>query len=124
METLPQKQVLWISRHTMTTAQREDLERIMGGAVCLTTWLDTVTDMEALRPLVEQVDAIAAVLPAEKMSQLLELAESRPVLQAVSERRPTGQWTVLPDGRREPEFAFVHREWRQVLEIWVRTRVL
>ncbi len=124
METLQKKRVLWISRHTMTTTQREDLERIMGGAVRLTAWPDTVNDMEALRPLVQQADAIAAVLPAEKLSQLLELAGNRPVLQAVSDRRPTGRWTVLPDGRREPEFAFVHREWRQVLEIRVRTRAL
>lgn len=124
MEPHSKKQVLWISRHTMTTAQREDLERIMGGAVNLTVWPDTVKDMEALRPLVQQADAIAAVLPAEKLSQLLEVAESRPVLQAVSDRRPTGQWIVLPDGHREPEFAFVHREWRQVLEIRVRTQAL
>lgn len=27
MESLPKKQMLWISRHTMTTAQREDLEQ-------------------------------------------------------------------------------------------------
>ena len=38
------KRVLWISRHTMTAAQRADLERVMGGAVELTPWTDTVED--------------------------------------------------------------------------------
>ena len=118
------KQVLWISRHTMTEAQKADLERVMGGAVHLTVWPDTVEDVEALRPLVLRSDAVAAVLPPEKLAQLLELAGGRPVLQSVSARRPTGRWIVLPDGRREQEFAFVHQAWKQVLEIRIRTRPL
>ena len=81
MEKTQEKRVLWSSRHTMTNAQKTDLERIKGGTVRLTTWLDTVTNMETLRPLIEQADAIAAVLPAEKLAELLKLAGSRPVLQ-------------------------------------------
>lgn len=124
MERIPEKRVLWISRHTMTNTQKADLERIMGGAVRLTAWADTVTDVEALRPVVEQADAVAAVLPAEKLAQLLTVAGNRPVLQAVSARCPTGQWTTLPDGRREQEFAFVHQGWQQILDIRIQTKAL
>ena len=124
MKNIREKQVLWISRHTMTEAQKADLERVMGGTVCLTVWPDTVEDVEALRPLVLRSDAVAAVLPPEKLAQLLELAGDRPVLRSVSARRPTGRWIVLPDGRREQEFAFDHQAWQQVLEIRVRTRPL
>ena len=118
------KQVLWISRHTMTEAQKADLERVLGGVVCLTVWPDTVEDVEALRPLVLRSDAVAAVLPPEKLAQLLELAGGRPVLRSVSVRRPTGRWIVLPDGHREQEFAFDHQAWQQILEIRIRTKPL
>lgn len=124
MEKTQEKQVLWISRHIMTNAQKTDLERIMGGTVRLTTWPDTVTNMETLRPLIEQADAIAAVLPTEKLAELLKLAGSRPVLQAKSARVPTGRVTAQPNGTLEREFAFVHQGWQQVLEVRIRTRSL
>lgn len=118
------KEVLWISRHTMTETQRADLERIMGGAVHLTVWSQTVANLETLRPLVERSDAIAAVLPVEKLAQLLEMAGNRPVLQASSARAATGRWVTQPDGTVEQEFAFVHQGWQQLLELRIRTRAL
>ena len=39
-------------------------------------------------------------------------------------RVPTGRTVVLPDGRREREFAFEHRGWRQILEVTIREREL
>ena len=116
--------VLWISRHEMTDAQRADLERIMEGPVCLLPWRDTVHDLSALAPAVEQADAVAAVLPLELMARLLRLAEGKPVLQAVSERRPTGRLRTTPEGGSEPEFAFVHRCWQQVVRLELETKVL
>ena len=118
------KTVLWISRHEMANAQRADLERIMGGAVRLLPWRDTVRDVSALAPAVEQADAVAAVLPLELMARLLRLAEGRPVLQAVSERRPTGRLRGTPEGGSEPEFAFVHRCWQQVVRLELETKIL
>ena len=47
-----QKHVLWISRHTMTAAQRADLERALGGHVELLRWEETVEDVRALMPLI------------------------------------------------------------------------
>ena len=79
------KRVLWISRHTMTAAQRADLERVMGGAVELTPWTDTVEDVRSLLPRIARVDAVAAVLPLEKLAGLIKLAHGGPARRAAGE---------------------------------------
>ena len=117
------KKVLWISRHEMTPEQRSDLDRITGGAELL-LWKETVTDIAKLLPLLQQADAVAAVLPPELLAELLALAVDKPVLCAVSERKATGRFHTLPDGRREQEFAYVHGGWEQLLRMDVRTRRL
>lgn len=117
------KKVLWISRHEMTPEQRSDLDRITGGAELL-LWKETVTDIAKLLPLLQQADAVAAVLPPELLAELLTLAGDKPVLYAVSERKATGRFRTLPDGRCEQEFAYVHGGWEQLLRMDVRTRRL
>ena len=116
------KRVLWISRHEMTQPQRGDLERVMGGPVCLLPWRDTVRDVAELAPVLQKADVVAAVLPPELLSGLLDAADGKPVLRAIARREPTGWLRTLPDGRSEPEFAFVHDGWEQVLRIEIRTR--
>lgn len=118
------KRVLWISRHEMTGAQIADLERALGGPVELLPWRDTVEDAAELAPAIAAADAVAAVLPPELLAGVLALAGEKPVLQAVSGREATGRVLTLPDGRREPEFAFAHRGWRRVLRLELETRPL
>lgn len=118
------KNVLWVSRHEMTAPQRADLNRIMGGAFRLIPWTDTVHDVAELEPALRAADAVAAVLPPNLLSRLLELADGKPVLRAASRREPTGRFCTLPDGRREPEFAFVHSYWEQILRVDIQTRRL
>ena len=118
------KKVLWISRHLLSQEQRADLERALCAPVQVVPWTDTVRDMEDLRPALDQADAVAAVLPMEKLAQLLRMAGPKPVLQARGERVPTGWWRTAPGGGKEPEFAFVHRGWQQILDIQVKTRAL
>ncbi|MBE5709926.1 MAG: hypothetical protein EGR51_08555 [Oscillibacter sp.] len=124
MKARQSRRVLWVSRHTMTENQRQDLERIMGGPVELDTWSDTVRDVKELRPRLREADAVAAVLPTEKLAELLKIAGKCPVLQAKSARVPTGRFTVQPGGTAEREFAFVHQGWQQILEVRIRTRAL
>ncbi len=119
-----EKRVLWISRHALSAEQLSDLERALQAPVYLLTWSDTVENVEDLRPLLEQSDAVAAVLPMEKLAKLLEIAGDRPVLQAKGDRVPTGRWIISPTGEKEQEFAFVHQGWYQILEIQIRTRKL
>ena len=113
------KKVLWISRHEMTQEQRSDLDRITGGAELL-LWKETVTDIAKLLPLLQQ----AAVLPPELLAELIALAGDKPVLRAVSERKATGRFRTLPDGRREQEFVYVHGGWEQLLRMDVRSQRL
>ena len=91
------KKVLWVSRHEMTPEQRADLDRIMGGAQLL-PWQETVTDVARLAPLVRRADAVAAVLPPELLEKLLALAQGKPVLCAVNQRRATGASASCPTG--------------------------
>lgn len=116
------KKVLGVSRHEMTPQQQVDLERVMGGTVELLLWPDTVRDISELASADQKVDVVAAVLPPDLLSRLLRIADGRPILRAVSRREPTGQMNILPDGRCEPEFAFIHDGWEQVLRIEVETR--
>lgn len=118
------KTVLWVSRHEMDRAQREDLERIMGGPVRLLPWRDTVRDVLELAPALAEADAAAVVLPLDLLAQLLPLAEEKPVLQAVSARKATGRTLLTPDGKAEPEFAYLHRGWRRVRRLELVTEEL
>lgn len=118
------KTVLWISRHVMTAAQFVDLERVMGEPVRLLPWRDTVYSLAPLTPMLAKCDAVAAVLPPELLRELLRMAGRKPVLRAFSERKPTGRTSVLPDGRQEPEFAFVHQGWEQILRMEITVRRL
>lgn len=118
------KNVLWISRHTMTPEQREDLEHVLGDEILLVNWKDTLDDLQPIAQILDLMDAIAAVLPLQLLAELKELAGDKPVLTAVSERRPSGRTLTLPDGRTEQEFLFVHQYWEEILEIRIRTRRL
>ena len=118
------KKVLWVSRHEMTQLQRSDLERIMGGPVELIPWRETIRDVKELAPLLRKADAVAAVLPPEPLSELLQLADGKPVLQAVSERQTTGRTIRNPNGQTELEFAYRHLCWKQLLRLEIETRTL
>ena len=71
------KTVLWISRHTMTEPQQSDLARVLGDTVQVLPYTQTVKQADVLRPLIEQADAIAAVLPVELLAELVTLADAR-----------------------------------------------
>ena len=118
------KRVLWVSRHQMTGEQFADLERVLNAPVELVAWRETVQDVSELLPALADADAVAVVLPVELLAQLMPFAAGKPVLQAVSGREATGRLTATSDGRLEPEFAFVHNGWRQILRLELETRLL
>ena len=67
------KKVLWISRHTMTPEQLNDLERIMGGEIETRQWVDTVKDLSELVPAMEDVDAVANHVPEAVIFDMTDL---------------------------------------------------
>ena len=72
---------------------------------------ETVTDVAQLLPLLEQADAVAAVLPPELLAKLLTLAGNAGAARGEREKGHGLHSRTLPDGRREQEFAYVHAGW-------------
>ena len=101
----------------MTPEQIGGLRRLLGDEVELLRWRDTVEDLTNLKTEIREADAIAAVLPVEKLAELMSIAQGKPVLQAVSRRCPTGRTRETPEGTTEPEFTFVHRYWQQIIRL-------
>jgi len=118
------KTVFWISRHEMTSSQRADLERVLGDSIQLDCWRDSVNDLAELDGALSRADAVAAVLPVRLLVGLVNRVRGKPVLQAVSGRRPTGRTVTLDDGRQEQEFLFDHLYWEQILHAEFRTQRL
>jgi hypothetical protein len=113
------KQVLWISRHTMTPDQKRDLDRALGDETTLLPWRDSVRAVQDLAPLVARADAVAAVLPPDLLAQLVALARPKPVLRSVAQRTVT----ETPDSP-DPAVTFRHLYWEQILRITLETRRL
>ena len=118
------KNVLWISRHQMTPDQEKDLQRILGQRYHLLQYTETVRRIEQILPELQWADVICAVLPPELCSQVLTAVPGKPLLRAVSGRVPTSRMFTTADGRREQEFAFVHRGWEQILRLEIETQML
>ena len=118
------KKVLWISRHNMTKEQIEDLQRITGEEVEIIPWRETVHSMTEIKPLIEEADLIAAVLPLDLLAALLEASGGKKVLQSVADRIPSGKLRAIAGGAVEPEFEFRHRYWQQIIKINVEVKRL
>ena len=117
--------VLWLSRHTMTTEQVEDLKRIYGDItvkhcdMTVKSWKD-VTEAGA------DCDVLAVVLPPAILADLTNPRNNtKPVIRAKANRVPTGRTIVNPaTGKQETEYSFQHAGWEQVIKIEVVTKAL
>ena len=82
-----------------------------------------MTSSDAVKTVLNSKNACGAkTFAAAKERVERDAADGKPVLRAIARREPTGRLRTLPDGRSEPEFAFVHDGWEQVLRIEIRTR--
>lgn len=101
------KHVLWISRHTMTQEQRADLERALHDKVRIHQYPMLVSDVHELDWVVAQSDVICAVLPIEKLCELMMVAGKRPILVSKAKTRQSA----------DEEFVFEHDGWYQMIDI-------
>lgn len=101
------KHVLWISRHTMTQEQRADLERALHDKVRIHQYPMLVSDVRELDWVVAQSDVICAVLPIEKLHELMLVVGERPVLVSKAKQRKS----------TDEEFVFEHDGWYQMIDI-------
>ena len=118
------KKVLWISRHCMTKEHIDDLKRITGEEIDIIPWKETLYSLIEIKPLIEEADLIAAVLPLDLLAELLKISDGKMVLQSVSARIPSGKLRTVAGGIVEPEFEFRHKYWEQIMKIDVKVERL
>lgn len=107
------KKILWISRHVMTNEQTEGLRKLYGEFE-VENYDGTVENIEQLKEQIERCDVIAAVLSALLLSELVKMADGKPVLQAVSGRVRPGKKVQVRDGVFEEAYEFRHLYWQEI----------
>ena len=90
------KKVLWISRHCMTKEQIDDLKRITGEEIDIIPWKETLYSLIEIKPLIEEADLIAAVLPLDLLAELLKISDGKMVLLSLPEF-PRANCVQLPE---------------------------
>ena len=119
------KKILWLSRHEMTEAQKQDLERIYG-EVEIKTFDQTVSGWRDVVEAGADCDVLAVVLPPAILADLTNPRNNqKPVIRARANRVPTGNTVVNPaTGKEEAEYRFEHVGWERVIKIQVIVEAL
>lgn len=117
--------ILWFSRHTMTDAQRSDLERIYG-SIEVKVCDQTVASWKEVAEAGANCDVLAVVLPPSILADLVNPRNNaKPVIRAKSNRVLTGLTAPNPaTGKEEAQYKFEHLGWEQVIKIEVVTKDL
>ena len=118
--------VLSLSRHTLTTAQVNDLKRIYGDGIEIKNYDKTVNSWRDVIKAGEDCDVLAVVLPPAIIADLTNPRNNtKPVIRARANRVATGNIIVNPaTGKTESEYRFEHVAWERILKIEVITEVL
>ena len=122
--------VIWFSRHEMTAPQIEALEAKLG--VIKVTQVDGTmpnvhiafqgkidgvdAEIPAFKELIQGFDIIAIVAPINLQQQILGIAGNTPVIFAESKRERVS----VPEGQ-DPQFNFVFKGWKRLVEVKVVT---
>jgi hypothetical protein len=122
--------VLWFSRHEMTPDQRGALQAKLG-QIEVTQADGTMPNVHVAFPgkldgedaeippfkeLIQGYDVVAIVAPINLQQQILSVAGDTPVIFAESKR----ERIRVPEGQ-EPEFQFVFKGWKRLVEVKVVT---
>lgn len=107
-------QVLWFSRHSLSTAQLSDLQALYG-PVEITQVDRSIASVSEIQEEINASDVLAVVAPIHLQGQFLQWAGARPVLLCRNHRIPTGE--VGPNG--DPMYTFVHAGWDRLERVEV-----
>ena len=118
--------VLWLSRHALSKEQLDDLKRIYGEDVEITTFDQTVKNWSEVVEAGSDCDVLAVVLPPSILADLTNPRNnSKPVIRTKANRIPTGKTVVNPaSGKKETEYMFQHAGWERVIKIEIVTESL
>ena len=117
------KTILWISRHTMTAEQENDLKRIYGEDIDVKQYDSTINSVKEIITIGEDCDILAVVLPPTIIMDLVNPRNNtKPVIRSIMSRIETGNTTANPaTGIEEKEFKMVFEAWEQVNKFIVDT---
>ena len=117
--------ILWLSRHELTSEQKEDLKRIYG-EVEVKVFDSTVSGWKDVAEAGNDCDVFAVVLPPAILGDLTNPRNNqKPVIRAKANRVPTGNTIINPaTGKEEAEYRFEHAGWERVVKIEVVTEDL
>lgn len=114
MEGGERMKVLWLSRHTMTDAQLNELRQVYGNDLEVKQVSMTVSNAAMVVEAGADCDVLAVVLPPNLLADLVNpRVNTKPVIRALSNRVPTGKKT----SNGEDEFTFVHAGWEQIEKV-------
>ena len=110
------KTILWISRHTMTQEQENDLKRIYGEDIKIKQYDNTVNSVNEIVTIGEDCDIFAVVLPPTIIMDLVNPRNNtKPVIRSCMSRIETGNTTANPaTGLEEKEYRMIFEAWEQV----------
>ena len=113
--------VLFLSRHSMSDEQLQDLKRIYGEDVTVKTVSEIVSHYTDVMAYGEGCDVFAVVLPPAILADLVNPRNNnKPVIRSVMNRVKTGNQTSTG----EDEYRFVFDHWERVVKIEVVTERL
>lgn len=116
---MEKKNVLWFSRHSMSAAQLQDLERGLGCSADVIQYRKAVKEVDEIIAAVDQMHAevVAATLPLHMLGELLDkLPESVPVIVP-----KTGRKSIKNPETEEIETEYVHLGWIRYREVQIIT---
>lgn len=113
------KNVLWVSRHEMTTGQREDLQRILADDFTTEVIGHTIKTVDEIVARADEKDIIAVVLPPQLTCNLLKEIKDQKVIQSVSKR------IEVPNPETgKSDFIFVHDRWEHIVKLDIEVATL
>ncbi len=115
------KKILWVSRHTMTNEQRDDLDRIYTKCEII-QFDETINDVTVL--LEFNADVYAVVLPLDLVAHL-KISTSADIIQPVS-GRVKSEKLILNNatGKYENEYVYKHLYWQLIKKCEIETERL
>lgn len=113
------KNVLWVSRHEMTTTQKDDLKRILSDDFTTTVIGSTIKNVDGVVEKAKTSDIVAVVLPPMLTCELLKEVTDKKVIQSVSKRIE-----VPNDETGKSDFMFVHDRWEHIKKLDIEVATL
>lgn len=118
--------IIWISRHDMTNSQLDDLKNIFGEELSIYKYDKTISENDDIKKVIAGFDIVAVVLPLEIINEIHKIKSNDVrVIQSISERVMSDEFVVnAATGKSEREYIFVHKYWKEIVDIDLNTKIL